>query len=283
METWEGIKNYLINDIWEPGHGDFWGGLMLAVLTAVFWFFRKRLTHLFNILLRFQERTVFIPKRLRIYKKHLDEETLKLKHSWKLEGQDLSKLIVPVTVFEKKGDDRLNLSQYIQDRFSKEASPRILMTGNAGSGKSVAMGVIARKVWSVDRKNTLVPVLLRFAQIRTVKTERDLEIVITKSLNRFQFEYGKRSLKAEEFVNANLIKGRILLLFDGFDELEKKSRFELAQFLNRFFQTYLDIPFIITCRTAVWTRHSNIFSSLVFEEVSIANFTPLEVRQFLKG
>ena len=83
--------------------------------------------------------------------------------------------------------------------------------------------------------STLLPVLLTFSEIKTVTTPEELEKIIVRSLEKHQFEQGKRNNKAEAFVKENLYKGNMLLLLDGFDELDKNTRFEISRFLNQFF------------------------------------------------
>jgi len=276
-KMWERLINY----IWEPGHHEFWGIVMSSVVIAIIAFVWKRILRVIKIGSRFSEKQFLIPKLLQNYKKSVDEETLTLKHSWKLEEQTLKELIVPVTIYEKEEAERQNLDVYIKSKFKNNDCIRLLILGDAGSGKSVAMGYMARTLWTVKREKVLLPVLLSFSEIKEVKTEADFEKVIIDNLERHQFGLGRKSQKAVTYIEEHLNEGDILLIIDGLDELEKTTRFEIANFIDNYFQKYQQIPFVISSRIAVWKQNPNILPNLHFDTVHMADFTPFEIRQFV--
>ena len=277
------VIEYLTKTIWEAGHGDFWGAIMAAILLALVGFFRKRFKFLVSIFGRYSDSQINIPKALRHYRETLEKETLKLNHSWRLEEQTLEDLIVPVNIYEKGKNKRTSLKEFVKKKYKSDQNSRLLIVGNAGSGKSVAMASIAREVWDVKRTVPFLPVLLTFSEIKHIRTEKDFRKVIIQNLERFQFEQGQKNNKAEKYIDDNLYKGNILLLLDGFDEVEKQARYDVAGFLNRFFQTNPNIPFVLSSRTAVWEQNPNLLSNNFFDKVSIADFSPFEVRQFISN
>lgn len=271
-----------LTNFFNTGKGDFYGAILFAVLCFFFYYFvRLPFLNFLRYINVLKDKKFNIPKSLKSYKTSLDTETLKLKHSWKLEGQSLKELIVPVNISQKGQSERLSLIDFIKREYYQNRASRFILMGGAGSGKSVAMGVITRKIWYSDASNLLVPVLMTFSDIKEVKSDKELEIKIVKTLERFQFEKGRRNDKAEKFVAQNLYEGNIILLFDGFDELEKGVRINIANFLNSFFQTHQNIPFIISSRTTVWNQNPNILPSLSLEVIRMAEFTPYEVRIFV--
>ncbi|MFN3850494.1 MAG: NACHT domain-containing protein [Spirosomataceae bacterium] len=269
-------------EIFNTGKGDFYGGLLGALVILLLSIFVKKP---FNFLLKgmsiFRDRQFIIPRALRKYKECLDNETYKLSHSWKLEDQTLKEIIVPVHI--ENAAERTSLVEHINLIFSNQnaKNQRFILLGEAGSGKSVAMGEIARKVWEVKIATTLLPVLLKFSEIKYVRDEAAFLDAIVKNLERNQFEEGRNTHKAEEYVKQHLYNGSILLLLDGFDELEKTTRFEIAQFLNHFLKTYQSIPFVISCRNSVWKQNPTIFQPLNLSTILMANFTPYDIRVFV--
>jgi hypothetical protein len=277
QEIIDKILQFFTKEIWEPGRADFLGAIMATIISGGFFIFRNRFMKMLRLL---REKQV-VPKALRHYKKAMDEETLRLNHSWKLEGQSLKELIVPVHVYETDENKRINLIDFFSDYITQNQTPRLLILGDAGSGKSVSMGAIARAVWELERNKMLVPVLITFSEIKYIRTEEDFKKLIVQSLEKHQFGGRKRKNRADAYVAENLYDGNILILIDGLDELEKSVRFESARFINNFFQTHPQIPVIFSSRIAVWKQNPSLFNSLDINTLFVAKFTPLEIRRYL--
>lgn len=270
-----------IKEIYETGKSGYFGGVMTAAVLGIFYLTRKQLNKIGQLFIHIRENQLIIPRVLKHYKKELEKETLKLNHSWKLEEQSLDNLIIPINVFDKNKKEYLSLSNFIKHKYSKKENPRLLLTGEAGSGKSVAMGFIAREIWKIEREKILLPIFLTFTDIKKVETNEEFENIIICILEKYQFERSKKNQRAENYVQENLYKGNILLLLDGLDELEKSTRFEIARFLNQYFRTFPQIPFVISCRNAVWKQNKTIFPSLDFERIVMADFTSYEIQKFI--
>jgi hypothetical protein len=273
-----------ILDKFEEGKADFWGAVYSAVIIAIGVFVLSKLykgtLFGFNFLHR---NVVYIPRALQAYKKSLDEATLTIRHSWKLDDQDFEKLIVPVHFKYSEENSRIELGVFVQQCFGMASFPRLILKGEPGSGKSVAMGSIARKVWLIQRNPVLVPVLMTFSEVKNVRKLEDMEGLIAQVLQRNQFEKGKRTKRTIHYVNKALYSGQMLLLIDGFDELEKNTRQEVAIFLEDFFKTYPQIPFVMSCRTAVWKDSRGAFAELCAAEISMMRFNNNDIKQFLRA
>ena len=99
----------------------------------------------------------------------------------------------------------------------------------------------------------------------------------------YQFEQDKNNIKsADEFINENLYNddGRIVLLFDGYDELEKSARKSISALLNNFLGTHKNIPVVITSRTEVYEKEL-AFNKIADFKIDMAPFTPYAILKFL--
>lgn len=218
---------------------------------------------------------------LEIYQRTLEEKTLRISHPWMKEDQTLNDILVPIN-FEMRGvTEREELETYIKRLFKEKIAPRLLILGKPGSGKTIAMRVIAKTTWSIDEKINLVPVILNFSDIKNVNTKDDLEKKIIEKLEYYQFEKGKKDDKAaDKFVEENLYIGNIILLLDGYDEIEKSARKSVSEFLNVFLGTHKNIPAIISSRIAVYEKEL-AFDELRPDKINMAYFTPFAILKFL--
>jgi len=136
------------------------GGLILACMIFLFKRFSKATFRIFS--LRDKKRT--IEKGLEKYKETLEEQTLKISHPWMKEEQTFNDILVPVNF--KSSDDaqtqREELEIYVKKAFRKKSSPRILILGKPGSGKTIAARVMAKLLWEMEHEKGFVPVLLTF-------------------------------------------------------------------------------------------------------------------------
>ncbi len=285
---WEKVFE-LCRSLWDSGKGDFIGAVIFVISTVIItYLFWKPLQGIIRQFSFFRQQMIIIPKALEKYKNTLEQETIRIAHSWKLEGQSLKDIFVQLSVhYANEPGKRVPLNEVLFNHFENKNinnphPKRLILIGDAGSGKSVGMGYIARTIWKVPRKNLLVPILLTFSDAKQVKNENDLETILIKSLEKYQFENGKKGKRAEQFVKENLYAGNILIILDGLDELEKGIRFEVCKFFKAFFQTYPGIPFVISSRKAVWQQNPSIFDGLQYQLLEVANFTPNDIKVFTK-
>lgn len=221
------------------------------------------------------------PGKLSTYRKTLEEKTLKINHSWMKEEQTLDDILVPVSFEMHGGIKTFELDGFIRDLFQSTVAPRVLILGRPGTGKSIAMRVIARKIWEVPTVMPLIPVLLTFTDLKGKYREEQLEAEIVEKLKLYQFNGGKREEESvEKFVKEELYAGRLLLLIDGFDEVEKEERQRIGEFLNIFLGTYRMIPAILSSRVAVYQKDL-AFEGLQPTKIQMAPFTNFAILRFL--
>jgi predicted NACHT family NTPase len=218
---------------------------------------------------------------LECYRKTLEEKTMHITHPWMKEGQTLTDILVPINFDTGKGSHRQELEVYLSRKFQQDPSLRLLILGKPGSGKTIAMRVMARALWSYEKEVRPVPVLMNFSDIKGITDHKGLEQKIVETLKLYQFEKGnKHDHAAESFVEENLYTGKLFLLFDGFDELDKPSREAAARLLNTFLGTHSQVPAAISCRTALYESEL-AFDSLRPDKIKMAPFTPFAILKFL--
>ena len=216
------------------------------------------------------------------YREDLEAKTLGISHPWMKEEQNLTDVLVPINFETGKATEREQLEVYLSRLYKKNPSLRLLITGKPGSGKTIAMRVIARTSWTLlDEGTAPVPVLMSFTDIKGIQDGDGLEKKIVEKLRFHQFQQGKKNDNtAETFVKQNLDTGRLFLLFDGYDELEKTARQSAAKMLNTFLDTHRKIPAVFSSRTALYDSEL-AFNDLKPQRIHMAPFTPLAILRFL--
>ncbi len=256
------------------------GSLVAAVIYALFGKFFKMLKKLVLGLFDFFQRGFKEKPGLETYLNTLVDKTLRISHPWMKEDQHLTDILVPIYFEVNKMAQREELETYLAREYKKNPALRLVITGKPGSGKSIAMRVMARSLAAMDPDTRPVPVLLAFTDIKGLDDPQQLEPIIIEKLKVFQFELGKKDNTADRFVKENLYSGKLFLLFDGFDELDKANRETAAKLLNTFLGMYPQIPAAISSRTAVYDSEP-AFDLLKPCKISMAPFTPFAVLKFL--
>ncbi len=218
---------------------------------------------------------------LESYRKNLEEKILRISHPWMKEGQTLADILVPINFETKKETKREELEVYLAREFNRDKALRLLILGKPGSGKTIAMRVIARSLWTLDEEIQPVPVIMSFSDIKGITDRQGLEKKIIEKLVYYQFEQGKKDdTTAKQFVEKNLDKGKLFLLFDGYDELDKSARETATKLLNTFLGTFPQIPAAISSRTALY-QGELAFDQLNPYKITMAPFTPFAILKFL--
>lgn len=218
---------------------------------------------------------------LETYRQTLEDRTLRISHPWMKEEQTLTDILVPINFQTKKATQREELEIYLAREFKKNRALRLLLLGKPGSGKTIAMRVIARTLWAFNEENPVVPVLMNFSDIKGITDKQGLEKKIIEKLVYYQFEQGKKDDNtAKKFVEENLYEGKLFLLFDGYDELDKSARQDVARLLNAFLGAHPRIPAAISSRTALY-QSELAFDRLKPCKISMASFTPFAMLKFL--
>ena len=153
----------------------------------------------------------------------------------------------------------------------------LYILGNPGAGKSTFLrrvGLEALKGKKGIYKHECLPVMIELKKFN--KGQVDLIAAITEELSYFNFP-GKKI-----FTTEFLDKGKLLLLFDGLDEVAATQVDDVQEAITNLVTRYGNKGnrFILSCRTAA----NGILSSMVnFTTEEIADFDDEQIEKFIKN
>lgn len=166
------------------------------------------------------------------------------------------------------------------------AYPRLLLTGEDGAGKTLALQhhalEIARaaSMRRIMSGRQIVPIIVPLA--RYALAEPAADGIRLGQLADVLRQYGARMLAAQ--LPHLLRRGRVMLLFDGLDELSAGQAQDIIKELNiALRQRYRNVRVIITCRSAVlddFVEHLPLLKHL--PQVALLPLTPDEVRSVIR-
>ena len=149
----------------------------------------------------------------------------------------------------------------------------LMILGQPGAGKSTFLrkiGLEALKGKSGQIQGEIIPILLELKQFTT--NEVNISNIITNEFLSCQLP------QAKEFTYQLLNQGKLLLLFDGLDEVPSRN-FELViNKIQQFVKKNKQNKFVISCRTAA---HRQNFKD--FKEFIIADFNNMQIQQFINN
>ncbi|MDM3845093.1 MAG: NACHT domain-containing protein [Aphanizomenon gracile PMC638.10] len=149
----------------------------------------------------------------------------------------------------------------------------LMILGQPGAGKSTFLrkiGLETLKGNSGQIQNQYIPVLIELKQF--TGNEVNIFNIITNEFLSCQLP------RVEEFTNQLLSQGKLLLLFDGLDEVPSKN-FELViDKIQDFVKKNNQNKFIISCRTAAYRQKFNNFKEFI-----IADFDDQQIQQFINN
>jgi hypothetical protein len=260
-------------------------GLFTAVALALAKWWGQVLTRGFSRLVgEFSPRSP-LKFHLEQYRQQLYKDTFQFRHAWMKEGQTISTILMPVPIETVKGGGEIDdLAVVLAESFrAQQGSPRIVILGGPGAGKSIALRVAANQSWSFKGPDgeALVPVLMNFSDLR--RTDFDLTQAVIASLRErlFQPRSGSdRGESAARFVAEYLTSGRIVVLLDALDELKAADRVLALKKLRAIMKEYRQMPLLLTCRTAAWKEQ---FPDVVHSVFRVADFEPQVQLRFLRA
>jgi WD40 repeat protein len=176
---------------------------------------------------------------------------------------------------------RDDLVREVLDLLATDHGRFILTLGDFGRGKTFALREIARRI--TTELPHLVPVLI---ELRALDKAHSVDGLVAAHLAN----HGEELIDLKAF-HYMLRQGRIVLLFDGFDELVTRVTYDqAADHLDTLLQAAQDkAKIVLTSRTQHFKSHAQVFTALG-EKVGLLphrrvfgleDFTPTQIRQYL--
>lgn len=259
---------------WVPGPGWVVAGLLFVLLifrdwlkgtleqlvkTAGEWAYRRIAGH-----------RLFRRKALRRYRRALVQKYRQLRVPFRPERPlDVSEVYVPLKVKGESATDQVDAVQRIA------AKRRLMVVGTPGSGKSMLLRHLALSYARGVRPGLPgepVPVLLELNRLNEKDGPIEDRLVEIFDLNDFP--------NAASFVHLGLLKGTLLLLFDGLDEVNSTKRAQVVQQITDLLDRHEECRAVITCRIAVYR---NEFAQSTDETLEIVDFSDQEIQRFLSA
>ncbi|QSV65480.1 MAG: NACHT domain-containing protein [Dolichospermum sp. DL01] len=149
----------------------------------------------------------------------------------------------------------------------------LMILGQPGAGKSTFLrkiGLETLKGNSKQIRGEYIPVLIGLKQF--AGNEVNILNIIANEFLSCQLP------QAEAFTHQLLNQGKLLLLFDGLDEVPNKN-FELViDKIQKFVKKYKRNKFVISCRTAAYRQKFNDFNEFI-----IADFDDQQIQEFINN
>ena len=179
---------------------------------------------------------------LKRYRKSLERNYHQLKLIFRPERPlNMQEIYVPLRVAGSKKHEPIDAYKAIQKH------KNLVVVGAPGAGKTMLMNHLALTYARqglqgfVDRP---VPVLLQLNRLNG--SEKALKEHLKEVLERHNFPKGK------SFIESFLKSGKLLLLFDGLDEVNTEIRENVAKQIKDLLQKYPENRAIVSCRTQVY-------------------------------
>ncbi|MFL6256318.1 MAG: NACHT domain-containing protein [Pyrinomonadaceae bacterium] len=152
---------------------------------------------------------------------------------------------------------------------------RLVVTGQPGSGKSMLLRRLALlHATGGLKKLPDQPTPVLFELHRLNKDDRGVFEHLVEIFRLHKFP------EAGSFIKRSLARGRLMLLFDGLDEVDSGRRAAEVKKLKDFIQEHDRCRVMITCRTAVYRGE---FDELADRRLEIVDFSDAQIEKFLKA
>lgn len=204
---------------------------------------------------------------LRRYRQALVERYQKLKIPFR-QGRplDMRKVYVPLRAAETGDLEHVDAYQAISQH------KRLVVTGAPGAGKTMLLKHIALTYaqGELALPTRHIPILIELNRLNASDAPlRDHLVEILKQ-NRFP--------RADSFSEAGLKHGRLLLLFDGLDEVNRAERERVVSQIKDLLLEHSDCRAVVTCRTAVYRDE---LADWTDQKLEIVEFSDQQIQGFL--
>lgn len=149
----------------------------------------------------------------------------------------------------------------------------LMVLGGPGVGKSTFLrkiGLEALKGKNGAYQHECIPVFLELKRFTSAKI--DLVQAIIEEFKICGLPY------AEESTQKLLADGRLLILFDGLDEVPVKNVSRVMEVIENFCDQYHQNRFIVSCRIAAYRSYFQRFT-----DVAMAEFDNTQIKQFISN
>lgn len=180
---------------------------------------------------------------------------------------DVYEVYVPLKVAGTGGQDLVDAHQAIASH------GRLLVLGAPGAGKSMLLKQLALTYARGERGHVPgrpIPVLLELNRLNDSAGPLFDELAEVLKGNRFPHPGG--------FLKANLARGRLILLFDGLDEVNSEKRQSVAKGIRDLLDQYPECRAVVTCRRAVYREELGDWPD---RKLDIAEFSDQQIHRFL--
>lgn len=152
----------------------------------------------------------------------------------------------------------------------------LMVLGAPGSRKSTFLRKVGLEAFSGPSENYKHRCLPVFLELKGFKSA-EVEVETIEARIAEQFEICGFP-KPDDFMQSSLQQGRLLVLFDGLDEVPNDNVANVVSAIRNFVVKYDKNRFVASCRTAAY---QNDFKS--FENVCIADFDDEQIQQFINN
>ena len=192
--------------------------------------------------------------------------------------------------YSSKIDDNqknIYVTTLLENWFSKENHPLIVLTGAGGVGKTtVVRNFLNKKLKKLKQEsNTYVLFLDSASLLDKIKSDR-----VSTIYDLYKAEISDTNQFTEELFKLSIDNGSFVIILDGLDEIISGSsiRFKLQDFLNNIFEDYCfnlaKTKIIVTCRDYIWNEAFNLISeNYHIEEVTINPFDKSQAIKFFES
>ena len=169
--------------------------------------------------------------------------------------------------FDSTSDERRDGTQVANDE------QYLMLLGGPGIGKSTFLrkvGLEALKGKNGDCLHECIPVFLELK--RFTEDQIDIEALISKEFEICGYPY------PEQMTNAALKAGKLLILFDGLDEVPTANVDNVIRKIGDFVDQYSQNRFIASCRIAAYTGGFTRFT-----EAEMADLDDSQIQAYIKN